>query len=201
MAEALSRVAAGLSSLGALEGYALDAASRRAFDGALALVSGLGCRRLTTTFLLFSMADGTGPAAGDPLSRFLHHKIGGAEAYSYRGAKKAYIGWFLGDSRRCDSDLDAQAFYLTPYIPAVLDRAQQMSAAWSGDGLIRPAYLFSALLTYQPGEGSMQPGIQYIVDIVPPGRGPLIERFCEWLRATAGDDVDADRLAHWLAAT
>ena len=59
----------------------------------------------------------------------------------------------------------------------------------------------SSLLTYQPGGAAVPPGIQYILDMIPPGRVVLIERFSDWLRETAPDAIDADRLAHWLAGT
>jgi len=153
-----------------LHAHALTAETRRVFEHAEGLVAQSGCRRLTTSFVLFSLVELGALEAEGTLPRSLYRAVTQANPDAYHGIKAAYIGWYRGSCRNLGDEGADGPTGMTPYLPAVLERAERIALCCSGHGArITPQHLLAALLSYDPGTGAVQPGAQYVLAMIDRG--------------------------------
>lgn len=153
-----------------LNRHRLGAETRQLCMQALDAARQEGCPRLTTSFLLFALVEAGGEPQRLPLGRALRQRLLKANADAYHGVKAAYCGWYRST---CGRQGPAERPRMTPYIPRVLVLAEGLA----GEAPVAPEHLLAALLDYDPGRDSVQPGIQYILAMIEPGLEAIRREF------------------------
>jgi len=156
-----------LCSVRLLEAYPLSPFCRDIFSLASERLKRVGNGRLTTSFLLLAMLE-LNPAARrtGPL-RVLYEATERTDAEELRRVREAYISWYQRSCMRSSGGQrdNVEADSMTPYVPRVLNLALCRARAEAQD-LIGVGHLLGALLTFDPGCGAVQPGIQCILSLL-----------------------------------